>query len=73
VRSANNGISLICDEQGRLLGSLELGRRGVVTAAVAPGRADTLFVLWASWPLAVLLVLWAGACVAWGPKPEGGR
>ena len=73
VRSANNGISLICDEQGRLLGSLDLGRRGVVTAAVTPGRADTLFVRWASWPLAALLALWTVACVLWGPKPENRR
>ena len=73
VRSANNGISLICDERGRLLGRLELGRRGVVAAAVTPGRADTLFVRWASWPLAVLLALWTAACLAWGPRREGRR
>jgi apolipoprotein N-acyltransferase len=57
VRCANNGISLICDEQGRVLDSLGLGRRGTVRAAVAPGAGDTLYVRFGFLPVAALLGL----------------
>lgn len=60
VRSANNGISFICDQRGRILDSLGLGRRGLVRADVLPGRRDTLFLRSGAWPLLVFMVLWLG-------------
>ncbi|MBE0565382.1 MAG: apolipoprotein N-acyltransferase, partial [Krumholzibacteria bacterium] len=68
VRSANNGISLVGDDRGRVLGELGLGRRGTVQAAVAPGRADTLYVRWGSWPLAALAVLWSAFVLGRGSR-----
>jgi apolipoprotein N-acyltransferase len=70
VRSANNGISLVCDDRGRLQGSLGLGRRGVVTAAVTAGRADTLYLRAGAWPLAVAMLLWTVFVVRRGAGPR---
>ena len=60
IRSANNGISFICDDEGRILDWLEVGRRGLVQAEIAPGRAGTLFVRMGAWPLLGFLGLWLG-------------
>lgn len=71
IRCANNGISFICDAEGRLLGWLELGRRGIVAAAVAPGDARTLYVRWGAAPVALLLAGWLPlACLGpWRRRP----
>lgn len=61
VRSANNGISFICDARGRVLDSLGLGRRGFVLARILPGRGETLFVRAGAWPLLGFLAAWAAA------------
>ena len=44
IRCANNGISLVTDERGRVLDSLPLGRAGLVAADLKPGTGGTLFV-----------------------------
>ncbi|MCP4571892.1 MAG: apolipoprotein N-acyltransferase [bacterium] len=58
VRCANNGISFVCDDRGRDLDTLDLGRRGHVMGQVAPGSAATAFVRWGNIPLFFLLLLW---------------
>ncbi len=70
VRCANNGISFICDGDGRVLDWLDLGQRGVVKAAIAPGAARTGYVRWGSWPVAWFAGLWLLAVIA---APHGGR
>lgn len=59
IRCANNGISLICDDRGRILDRLDLGVQGVVRADIAPGRGGTLFVRLGNGPLLFFLLLWA--------------
>ncbi len=58
IRCANNGISFIADHEGRILDSLELGRRGIVRAEIMPGDGRTLFVKLGAWPLFGWLMLW---------------
>jgi len=73
VRAANNGISLICDDRGRIEGELGLFRRGTVMAPVTAGRADTLYVRWGAWPLFALLLGWVAAALVRDPRARGGR
>lgn len=61
LRSANNGISYACDAQGRLLGELGVGRRGLVRVDVPVGRADTLYVRAGVWPVWGFLLVWTVA------------
>lgn len=70
IRCANNGISFIADRDGRLLGWLELGERGVVSATISPGDARTGFVRWGSAPVTWFLVLWVLLTLAgpWGRR-----
>ncbi len=60
IRCANNGISLICDAEGRVLDELPLGVRGFARADVAPGGGDTLYVRAGLWPVWLFLLLWTG-------------
>ncbi|PIE64939.1 MAG: apolipoprotein N-acyltransferase [Deltaproteobacteria bacterium] len=64
VRCANNGISFISDSSGRLLARLGLGRRGWISAAIAPGSGATAYVRWGAWPLCWGLLVWS-ALVLW--------
>jgi len=66
IRCANNGISFICDAEGKVLDSLDLGRRGIVRAAVAPGGGRTLYVACGAWPLFWFLAVWSVLAVALG-------
>ncbi|MBK7671412.1 MAG: apolipoprotein N-acyltransferase [bacterium] len=70
IRCANNGISFIADRDGRLLGWLELGERGVVSATISPGDARTGYVRWGSAPVTWFLVLWVLLTLAgpWGRR-----
>jgi apolipoprotein N-acyltransferase len=65
IRCANNGVSFICDERGRILDSLDLGIRGFVSADITPPPTRTLYVRLGAWPLffymAILSVLALGA------------
>ena len=58
VRCANNGISFIADDRGRILDSLGLGQRGLVRAEIMPGAGRTLYVRAGSWPVAAFLAAW---------------
>jgi len=60
IRCANNGISLITDDHGRIRDQLGLGRRGIVQADVTAGTGRTLYVRFGAWPLFWLLVTWLG-------------
>lgn len=60
VRCANNGISLVADDRGRILDRLDLGRRGYVHAVIEPGRGETAFVAWGYGPLWILVLMWCG-------------
>jgi len=71
IRCANNGISFICDDRGRLQDSLGLGRRGIVRAAVRPGQGRTLYVALGSWPLGGFSILWLLAVLLMGRGGSG--
>ena len=58
VRSANNGISFICDSRGRLLESTRLYERTFVIADVIPGSGGTLFVAFGYRPLLMFIMIW---------------
>jgi apolipoprotein N-acyltransferase len=58
IRCANNGISFICDAEGRYLTWLDLGRRGTAQATITPGEGRTLYVAFGAWPLFGLLAVW---------------
>jgi apolipoprotein N-acyltransferase len=58
IRCANNGISLVTDERGRVLDSLPLGRAGLVAADLKPGTGGTLFVRLGNTPLVIFLLGW---------------
>lgn len=63
IRCANNGISFICDADGRLLSWLDLGRRGVAHANLTPGDGRTMYVAYGAWPLFGYLFIWSLAVV----------
>jgi len=56
VRSANTGISCICDAQGRILKRLEFDRRGWLAAGLKPGGTGTIYTRFGNW-FAVLNVI----------------
>lgn len=58
IRCANNGISFIADSNGRVLDSLDLGRRGIARAEIRPGSGRTLYVRFGAWPLFGWLCAW---------------
>lgn len=60
IRCANNGISFLADDRGRILTELDLGRRGFVVGDLRPGTGSTMFVKWGNWPLLIFLMIWAG-------------
>lgn len=64
IRCANNGISFICDAEGRFLSWLDLGHQGTVQATIAPGGGRTMYVALGAWPLFGLLSVWSLAVVA---------
>ena len=59
IRCANNGISFICAADGRILDSLELGKRGIVRAVIKPGDGRTMYVAYGAWPLFGFLAIWS--------------
>ncbi len=63
IRCANNGISFICDAQGQILDSLDLGKRGFVEATIRPGVTHTVYVKYGAWPLMVFMGLYLAAVV----------
>lgn len=69
VRCANNGISFICDKDGRLLGWRDLAERGVVAAPVSAGDARTGYVRWGAWPVTAFACGWL-ALALFGPWPR---
>lgn len=69
IRCANNGISFICDRDGRVLDWLDLGQRGLVSASVPPGDARTGYVRWGAAPVTWFLTLWL-VVAAVGPWPR---
>jgi apolipoprotein N-acyltransferase len=59
VRCANNGVSFITDDRGRLISALELGEQGVIVADVPPGNAGTFYAEHGRRSLLIILLLWA--------------
>lgn len=74
LRAANNGESLIIDPHGRVLASLPLGARGVLSAPVAPHRGLTPFARygylfgWAMVGAALIAFAPHAASFAWTPS-----
>lgn len=66
IRCANNGISFICGADGRILDRLDLGRRGIVQAAIKPGDGRTMYVAYGAWPLFGFLAVWSLLVVVLG-------
>jgi apolipoprotein N-acyltransferase len=58
VRCANNGISFVTDENGRVMAYAGLGERRLISASIEPAERATLFVYLGAWPLAGLLAVW---------------
>ncbi len=58
VRCANNGISMICDAEGRVLDRLDMNLRGTVQAPIDPRPRGTRYVQLGRWPVLVFLALW---------------
>ncbi|NNE08159.1 MAG: apolipoprotein N-acyltransferase, partial [Gemmatimonadetes bacterium] len=55
VRSANTGISFICDSFGRVLSQVPLGESGVAVATISPSRRTTFYRTYGEWfPRSVL-------------------
>lgn len=66
VRCANNGISFICDQTGRIQDELGLGQRGYILAEVMPGTGRTCYVRYGAWPLFWAMIVWFVPVLAWG-------
>jgi apolipoprotein N-acyltransferase len=62
VRSAYTGISSLIDPAGRVTGTLELDRRGVLIGEIVPRRDVTFFVRWGNLWLVGLAALTLGGC-----------
>jgi apolipoprotein N-acyltransferase len=73
IRCANNGISFICDADGRYLSWLDLGRRGVAHANLRPGDGRTMYVAFGAWPLFGFLVIWSLAVLVLRRRNDAGR
>jgi apolipoprotein N-acyltransferase len=75
IRCANNGISFVCDERGRYLSLLDLGRRGFIRATLEPKEGRTLYVSLGAWPLFGFLSLWSVAVVLvrWRTRTDKGK
>jgi apolipoprotein N-acyltransferase len=73
IRCANNGISFICDSEGRYLALLDLGRRGIVSAALTPGEGRTPYVAYGAWPLFWFLIAWSLLAVGVGWRRARGQ
>jgi apolipoprotein N-acyltransferase len=59
VRSANNGISMICGPDGQVRAALDLHRRGVILAEIETTGPVTWFVRAGFWPVIGFMLLWA--------------
>jgi apolipoprotein N-acyltransferase len=57
VRAANTGISAVVDPYGRILGSLALGRSGVIDAPLPAAIAETIYSRFGDLTLAILLLI----------------
>ena len=64
VRAALTGVSAAIDPSGRVVGSMEIGRSGVLLAEVAPAIGQTPRVRWGDWWLGVCALLVAACAVA---------
>ena len=71
LRSANNGISMICDAEGRVLTSLGLHRRGLVAATIDLTPRTTWYVRLGIWPVLVLLGIWTVIAVILARRESG--
>lgn len=70
IRCANNGISFVCDSDGKKLAWLDLGQKGIARAAIRPGEGRTPYVAYGAWPLFGLLATWSVYAVAMGLKKK---
>lgn len=64
VRDSNSGISVVFDAYGRSIGSIGLGKEGILDVLLpAPTRYVPLYARWGDW---IVLILMAGALgLAW--------
>jgi len=63
VRSANNGISLICGPDGAVAARLGLHRRSVIAATIPLDGRPTRYVRTGWWPLLVYFGVWLAVAV----------
>ena len=73
VRSTNGGITCVIDPNGRITAMLDRATEGVLLAEVPVfDEVDTLYLRWGDW-FAVLILVLAGAALAWGVLRAAGR
>ena len=49
LRAAATGVSLVCDPQGRILSSIPLNRRELLSAEVRPRKTLTIYTRFGNW------------------------
>jgi apolipoprotein N-acyltransferase len=57
IRAANTGVSAVIDAYGRILGSLDLDRKGVMDHAIPPARVATPYAEWGDLTVLAMLAL----------------
>lgn len=72
VRSANNGISMICGPDGQVRAALDLHRRGMITAEIETTGPVTWFVRAGIWPVVGFMLLWAVLAVPFARRDRAG-
>jgi apolipoprotein N-acyltransferase len=60
IRAANTGVSAVVDPYGRVTTSLELGRAGIIDAALPKPLKSTLYSLWGDLGFGLMLIACAG-------------
>ncbi|TNF32878.1 MAG: apolipoprotein N-acyltransferase [Gammaproteobacteria bacterium] len=57
IRATNNGVTALVDHDGNIREQLPSFETGVLTGSIEPTKGQTLFSIWASWPLLGLALL----------------
>jgi apolipoprotein N-acyltransferase len=71
VRSANSGVSMVIDPAGRVVTSLGLYERGILTYNIDPLDDETFYSRYGDWPVFIWCVMLVS--VAWGWSRRWGK
>jgi apolipoprotein N-acyltransferase len=64
LRAANTGVSAVIDAKGRILKSVPLGKQGIIDTVIPGALPATPYSRTGDWPVALVLLLGAGALLA---------